>query len=91
LPDSPLFASSDEARQMESDVETNCLLLDRASDGFYVGPWSGAILFHSLTGMVVLEEDLAEKPCSENVPSLADWLEDQNNNADRLLAGAAAR
>lgn len=54
--DSPLFANPDEARRIEADIETNCLLLDRATDRFYVGPWSGAILFHALMGIVVLAQ-----------------------------------
>jgi tetratricopeptide (TPR) repeat protein len=90
LSDSPLFANAEEARKMEADVETNCLLLDRANDDLYVGPWSGAILFHCLTGTVVLEEDLAEKLPPESVPSLLSWLADQDNNVDRLLATAVA-
>jgi tetratricopeptide (TPR) repeat protein len=88
LPESPLFASEQSAREMEADVKTNCLLYDRAGNEIYAGSWASALLFHSLVEEV-LEEDLVGGARPEAVPLLT-WLNERQEDPEHLFAVAAS-
>jgi hypothetical protein len=88
LPDSPLFSSEQAAREMEADVNTDCLLYDRAKNQFYAGTWGAAILFHSLVEDV-LEEDLLPDARPRPIP-LMTWLNERQDEPAQVFAVAAS-
>ena len=88
LPDSPLFSSEPNAREMEADVKTNSLLYDRAGNDIYTGSWGSALLFHSLVEDV-LEEDLVQAPRVAS-PPLLEWLNERREDPEYAFAVAAS-
>jgi superkiller protein 3 len=73
---------------MEADVETNCLLYDRARNELYAGSWASALLFHSLVEDV-LEEDLAPNLLTPPAPLVA-WLNECQRDPEQIFAVAAS-
>ena len=92
LTETPLFSTEDEARRMDADVVTNCLLLDRRDSDVYAGPWSGALNFHSLVGDEVFEGEGSEasgKTVGNPEERLITWLNENLDDPDQLFTVAA--
>jgi tetratricopeptide (TPR) repeat protein len=84
----PSFLTAEQAGEMEAEVNTHCLLYDRAGGRVYTGTWSAALLFHSLVDEV-LEEDLVTT--SRATPaSLLAWLNRRQDDPEHLFAVAAS-
>jgi tetratricopeptide (TPR) repeat protein len=93
LADSMLFSSEDDARRMESDVATNCILLDRKNGDVYAGSWANALVFHSLTGIDPhgrLAAAAALRAADGDAQQkLIEWLEACAGDPDRVFSLAA--
>jgi tetratricopeptide (TPR) repeat protein len=92
LTQTSLFSTEDDARRMDADIVTSCLLLDRRDASVYAGPWSGALNFHSLVGDEVFEGEGFEAPgetAGNPEKRLMTWLDEHLDHPDQLLPLAA--
>jgi tetratricopeptide (TPR) repeat protein len=92
LAETPLFLTDGDVSRMDADVVTSCLLLDRRTGDVYVGPWSGALNFHSLVEDETFEGTPSEtfKDTVENVEErLMTWLDKHLDDPDQLFGVAA--
>ncbi len=90
----PLFSTEDEARRMDADVVTTCLLLDRREAELYAGPWSAALNFHSLVGDEMFEGQgprAASETAQDREEQLNTWLNERLDDADQWFNVAATR
>ena len=91
LTQTPLFSTEDEARRMDADVVTSCLLLDRRDANVYAGSWSGALNFHSLVGEEVFGGETSEASGApgNTEEQLITWLNEHLDDPDQLFTVAA--
>ena len=94
LAPSPLFSSADDAYQMDANVVTNCLLLDRRDAALYVGPWLGALNLHSVVGDELWESggDIAAsgETTGNAEEQMITWLNEHLDDPEQLFTVAAA-
>jgi tetratricopeptide (TPR) repeat protein len=92
ITETPLFSTEDEARRMDADIVTSCLLLDRRDWEVYVGSWSGALSFHSLVGDEMFESEGSEEPgetAANDQERLITWLDEHLDDPDQWFSVAA--
>lgn len=92
LTQAPLFCTEDDARRMDADVATSCLLLDRRDAHVYAGPWSGALSFHSLAGDEMFEvqgSGALGATTRDAEEQLISWLNGHLDDADQWFNVAA--